>query len=63
MFIFTKNKHNLPTFEEIRLAPAKFKKATEISVQKVKYDKTNPFAAKRQGSADQSTANPRSTTG
>ena len=63
MFILMINKHNLSASEEIRLAPAKFKKATEISVQKVKYDKTNPFAAKRQGSADQSSAIPHSTTG
>ena len=42
MFILIKNKHILSTFEENRLAPAKYKKATEISVQKVKYDKTNP---------------------
>ena len=45
MFILIKNKHNLSTFEEIRLAAGKFKKATEISAQKVKYGKTNPFAS------------------
>ena len=42
MFILKINKHNLSAFEEIRLAPAKYKKATEISAQKVKYDKTKP---------------------
>ena len=63
MFILIINKHNLSTFEEIRLAPAKYKKATENSAQKVKYDKTNLLIPRGFSLAGQSTAIPRSTTG
>ena len=52
MFLLIINKHNLSTFEKIRLVAAKYKKTTRLSTRKVTYDKTNPFAAKRQGSVD-----------
>ena len=52
MFLLIKNKHILPKFEEIGLVAAKYKKTTKLSTRKVRYDKTNPFAAKRQGSVD-----------